>query len=404
MMQTPPRHDLSSRSPRGTNVPYRAEMAVANADAFCPRTNPAGKINLASTSLNTLAASLWNVPAAHTVDAQTFCLTSLRGRHDLREELGRFLARNLDAPAPLVDEMSVLAGSSAVYDVLAHCLFEHGDAIVTTCPRYAAYDFDFGARAGVRVVHAESLRVEDLMRACRADGRVRGVLVCSPHNPLGTVTDAATLDAVSVWCRDTGRHLVCAEVYGASAWRAPHVSSLRLASRGSHVHTVWSASKDLGMTGARVGLLVSQHAALHAAIDSLAVLCGVAMPMQVLLRDLLRSGAADAFLEAYRDALRRTYETVAACLARNGLAHTPPDGGCFVYVDLRAWYGEDDDAWRRLFEETGVLLTPGAAQHAPLPGHARLCFARDAETMATVVHRLDAHASNAFTQKTGECT
>ena len=50
---------------------------------------------------------------------------------------------------------------------------------------------------------------------------------------------------------------------------------------------------------------------------------------------------------------------------------------------------------RALFEEAGVLLTPGEAMHAPEPGFFRLCFAwhPDVRSLEEGLRRLAAFAA-----------
>tara|TARA_B110000046_G_scaffold25053_1_gene24239 strand:+ start:15842 stop:17032 length:1191 start_codon:yes stop_codon:yes gene_type:complete len=388
--------------PRPT-VPYKPEVLACAADAYCPTHNPDGKINLAVTT-GDLLAPLWHdrLPTASVRElvAHDPCLynySAHRGRTDLRAEVARFLCEAFgDAVPPTVDgsQVALFPGSTAAYDVLAHCLLDAGDVIVTTRPRYAAYDFDFGARAGVSVVHVDDYDPRTLDAAC--DARVRAVLVCSPHNPLGTALDADALEALSRWCARTGRHLICSEVYAASLWAegaARHASSLALISRGDHVHTVWSLSKDLGLTGMRVGALVSSNATLHARLDSLCALCAVSQMAQVVVRDILRDrSCVTAVLAGHKTALRDAFAAVRVLLDAHAIPYTPPVGGSFVYLDLRRWLRgrSEEELWRALFEETGVLLTPGSAQYDAEGGHFRLCFSVSTLALRAALARLDA--------------
>jgi aspartate/methionine/tyrosine aminotransferase len=95
----------------------------------------------------------------------------------------------------------------------------------------------------------------------------------------------------------------------------------------------------------------------------------------------------DGYLEAMRSRLGAACRAASRALGEIGVPHTPASAGFFVFADLRAflpeptWKGEDA-VWRRILDDAGVNVTPGAACRAPEPGFVRICFAAESAERA----------------------
>jgi aspartate/methionine/tyrosine aminotransferase len=73
-------------------------------------------------------------------------------------------------------------------------------------------------------------------------------------------------------------------------------------------------------------------------------------------------------------------EMLAGALREMEIPCTPASAGIFLWVDLRCllpeqtWEGEKA-LWESLIEECALLITPGKACHAAVPGFFRFCYA-----------------------------
>lgn len=97
------------------------------------------------------------------------------------------------------DDIKITAAATALHDILAYSLCGRGEAILTTKPYYGRFEIDFGNKAGVKLVAAdtdhencfkesvvESLE-KNLIQSRKEGIAVRALLIVNPHNPLGTV-------------------------------------------------------------------------------------------------------------------------------------------------------------------------------------------------------------------------
>jgi bifunctional pyridoxal-dependent enzyme with beta-cystathionase and maltose regulon repressor activities len=80
-------------------------------------------------------------------------------------------------------------------------------------------------------------------------------------------------------------------------------------------------------------------------------------------------------------------------LTAGGIGYVEPAGGFSVWIDLRAHLTEASAAgehalWQRILRSGRVNILPGTAFACPEPGWFRLCYATDADLVATGVARL----------------
>jgi aspartate aminotransferase len=90
--------------------------------------------------------------------------------------------------------------------------------------------------------------------------RTRGILICSPSNPTGTVYTEAELELLVAICRDRGLYLIADEVYREFTYDGRSSRSLlTFPGLDAQVIVVDSVSKRYSLCGARIGNIVSRN-------------------------------------------------------------------------------------------------------------------------------------------------
>jgi len=277
------------------------------------------------------------------------------------------------------------------------------------------------------------------------------VLLTNPDNPLGTVMTREELEAVVEWAatKDPPLHVVCDEIYACSVFRSsaqdhenvadeqgtgeeaktsevqsvansggrngdvvvegegvdpafessalPMLSDERWAHMRDKVHVVWGLSKDWSASGFRVGVLVSRFAKLNQALDNLSYFAAVSNHTQEVLTEVLSDAEfTEAYARENRRRLRGQLELLERGLADLGVPCVRARAALFCFADFSAWLPEatpeaEANLQGRIFRECKLLVTPGAACHAPKPGHFRFCYAWHKDgpgAVAQVVKRL----------------
>jgi N-succinyldiaminopimelate aminotransferase len=216
----------------------------------------------------------------------------------------------------------------------------------------------------------------------RLSPRSVALYVSTPSNPTGRVIPEDWLAALAEFARRENLWLLSDEVYEDYVYRGKHVSLARFAPE--RTFSVFSFSKAYGMAGHRVGYLSGPTPAVAAA-EKVATHTFYAAPTAAQMAALRTLELGRGWLERARKLYREAGEDAARAL---GLP--PPEGGTFLFLDLRERLdarGIDGFLEDALAE--GVALARGAACGTAYGDFARLCYtAAPPERVATAARRL----------------
>jgi aspartate/methionine/tyrosine aminotransferase len=338
-------------------------------DAWSIHDNPQGSVNLGVAENKLMQAELKhfleNKINLHgsVISYQDGPTGSLR----LRQALARFLSRQLDTRRPLeASQIIVTNGVSSALEHSAWALADESEAFLLGRPYYG--EITLCQRPLVRTVPVTFGDVDPLSLAAvgcyeqaflnaRRQGQVvKGVLLCSPHNPLGRCYPRSVLRALLALCSKFQLHLVSDEVYALSVWRVPSFTSvlsldLEDLIDPSLVHVLWGISKDFGANGWRMGCLISpSNRELRAALGSVAIYSYASSIADHIVAQMLED---DTFTTAYLAENRRRLASAFAFTTEFLQRHDIPfmadtHAALFVWADLGQAYRRR--RWRRLSE------------------------------------------------------
>jgi N-succinyldiaminopimelate aminotransferase len=293
------------------------------------------------------------------------------------------------------DEVIVTSGATEALAAAILAFVRPGDEAVVFQPCYDAY-IPLIERAGgiARTVPLEpphwTVPLERLEAAIGP--RTRLVILNTPNNPTGTVTDRATMAAIGTLCQRHDLVLLCDEVWeGMVFGDAEHVSPLALAELRERAVKVGSAGKIFSLTGWKVGWAVAGPPLAEAIARQHQFLTfTTATPLQWAVATGL--GLSAEWHAAHRGRYEAGRARLVSGLNDAGFALLPADGTWFVTVDLAASGLEPDDeaVCERLLHQAGVASIPVSAFYRddPEKGYLRLCFAKEDATIATAIERL----------------
>ncbi len=290
--------------------------------------------------------------------------------HGEPELLGAVIARHPDLdPA----HVQVMAGATGGLAVACQSLISPGDEVLILAPFWPLIRGIVTLRGAVPVEVPFYDRTGDAARLLEAavTDRTVAVYVNSPNNPLGSVLERATVDAIAEVARSRDLWVLCDEAYESihftdeppePVWRHPD-----LVGRAVVTHTL---SKSHGIAGLRVGYT-------HGPAEAMAAVRGVqtfhsycaGRPAQLAAAAALNHG------EPWLAEARAAYG-VAARRSAEALGVPVPAGGTFVFFDTRAHRlpGESPLGFLERCVDAGVLLMPGANAGRDYADWARLCF------------------------------
>jgi len=283
----------------------------------------------------------------------------------------------------------------AVVEVL-RLLVQPGDRVVINPPVYDSF-FPWIVEAGCRLVEVPLAQTGDgwaldldAMQAAFQDG-ARVHLLCSPHNPTGTVHQRHDLQRLAGLAARYGVTVLSDEIHAPlvlpGRTHHPFVSVSQEAAGHGMVFT--SASKAWNLAGLKCAAIITADPATRRLIKRLPE----ELPWRVGHLGVLGSIAAfqqgEPWLDEVVGVLDHHRHYLAELLAAqiSAIRYRPPDASYLAWLDCTALgLGEDPSA--AFLARGRVALSPGPSFGRPGVGHARLNMGTSRQILAAAVDRM----------------
>ncbi|GFR19693.1 probable inactive 1-aminocyclopropane-1-carboxylate synthase-like protein 2, partial [Trichonephila clavata] len=183
-------------------------------------------------------------------------------------------------------------------DIIAHCLADPEDVILSPSPVYGRVFTNIMQRAQVNLLpipvftkeESETppvLTVEKVKKAYEdAIAKtlvVKAIFLINPHNPLGEIYTPELLLEIFTFCSEHNLHVIVDEIYALSTFEgSPEFhSTLKFPDlpNKEKVHVLYGISKDFGIAGLRVGVIHTQNKALQNCLKQLSVYQVIPFPI-----------------------------------------------------------------------------------------------------------------------------
>ncbi|MEG3615479.1 MalY/PatB family protein [Isoptericola haloaureus] len=285
-----------------------------------------------------------------------------------------------------------------------------GDAVVVTPPVYPPF-YGYTRNEGRRVVEAPltdagRLDLGTLESAFReatgggptstrpGSGRRAVLLLCSPHNPTGTVHTRDELEAVLALAGRYGVRVVADEIHAPftvadlADGATPFTPLLSVPGSGSAI-AVHSASKAFNLAGLRAATALAGPDAADD-LRRIPEEAGHAVNHLAVLAHAAAYTEGDAWLDALRAGIVRNRELVTTLLAEHAPAVRvhPGEGTYLMWLDVRDAVPADVDPHRHVLRTAKVALGDGRDFGTGGAGWLRLNLATSPEILTEAVERL----------------
>ena len=249
-----------------------------------------------------------------------------------------------------------------------------------------------------------------LIVAQREGTRVRGLVLCHPHNPLGKCYPRETLIKLMQLCNKYKIHLIVDEIYALSVYDIEDPKAVKFESTLSletdkyihpdYHHVLYGTSKDIAASGIRLGCVYTRNISLRQAMTAIGTFhwsgCVNEKAAIAMLEDVKWM---DDYLHLSREQLAARNKLVRKILEDKGIAYYKGcNAGFFIWIDLRPFLSTDPttslearlvaqgDLVKRLLKNK-IYITSGDDMSAEEPGWFRVIFSQDERVLKEGMRR-----------------
>ncbi|KAH9864373.1 hypothetical protein J1614_010307 [Plenodomus biglobosus] len=323
------------------------------------------------------------------------------------------------------EHIALTAGASDAIESVIHAVCDDGDSVIIPGPYWHGFDYLLKSRANVNPIiarppsyeHWDNYLVPSIQAAydfSTERSRIKAVILCNPHDPLSRCYPKENILDLMEFCQEHGLHLIVDEMYALTNLSMDvedpkFVSALSLTDPfppegcvkidASRIHVVWGASKLFGMSGFRVGCIISQQNPQLLSAISLLTMNHTSSLASSTLSSLLTWSQLPTLLNI------NTERLTASCLLLIDALHSwnidviTPTHGLFLFARLakNARSASDEKKFYDRLAVHGVRVAQGRFYKGVEAdyGWARIRFSVSPGVMRDALKRIEVFASQA---------
>jgi aspartate/methionine/tyrosine aminotransferase len=299
------------------------------------------------------------------------------GLFDLRVKLAEYHRRRYDTLVDPRAEILISAGSKPLIYMAMLTAVPAGDEVLIHEPAWLSYPEQARLIGAVPKFIPFDTAIEDFEKYFTP--RTRMLIICNPNNPAGHVYSRESLRSLYRLCRDRGAYLFVDEAYSEFALQGEFVSAASISEDKEGIVLVNSLSKNLGISGWRIGYVIS-----HA--NFIAELLKVNQHLITCAPTILQMYCAEYFdrlLDVTLPQVRQVVEKrerVAAMLADVGLVSIGGNATFYFFVSIGQFPGSSEDFAMNLLFRDRIGVVPGSAYGRSTDRFIRISIGTESES------------------------
>lgn len=318
----------------------------------------------------------------------------IEGFGELRSLIAEYLveSRGLDVKA---GNILVTAGASEAFLIALMTVLDPGDRIILPDPTYPQHTLAANLFDNIMIDYYSQDSDVSSQVAGGKDGHSL-ILVCSPNNPTGRIISAKDMEKLVEHARETGSTIVSDETYleiffDGNKPVSPGSFDIDL----ENTIIIGSFSKNMGVTGLRVGFIASEKSMISRAsmVRYATSLTSNTLGQRVVLKTLPLINEISGYV---RMSVEKRLRMFLQGFKRSDLLKVyEPQGSLYIfpYVPFKSF-----EFCLELARETGVVMAPGQGFGPSGENHVRISFGAREEDIINSIELL-----NRFEPKVERC-
>ncbi|MCI1881311.1 MAG: aminotransferase [Sporolactobacillus sp.] len=335
----------------------------------------------------------WNVREAAILsleDGRT-SYTANSGLPALRTAIAGYMDNYFCVSYDPASEIIVTVGASEAIDMAMRAILDPGDEVLVAEPCFVSYAPLVSLAGGepvsiaAREENGFKVTAAQLEEACTS--RTKAIMICSPNNPTGAMLSRPEMEAIAEVARRHDLLVISDEIYAELVYDELYTSFAALEGMRERTILISGFSKDLAMTGWRVGFVCGPKELIAGMlkIHQYAIMCASAMAQYAALEGL-RSGRDD--INEMRQSYRQRRNYIVESLNEMGLSCPQPEGAFYTFPSIVSTGLDAETFATRLLQEEKVVVVPGDAFGACGAGHVRCSYATSMTQLQEAMTRM----------------
>lgn len=311
--------------------------------------------------------------------------TSSLGKLSLREEIAATYYKKY-AVEISPEQILVTSGTSPALLLIFSALLDRGSEVVLSDPYYACYPnfirYMQGTPVTVPVKEENGFKYEHLELVKYINEKTRAILVNSPSNPTGVVSNEFDFKALAA----TGRMIISDEIYNGLIYEGQEHSILEITDQAFVLN---GFSKLYAMTGWRLGYVIAPREYVRA-------MQKVQQNLFICASSFTQEGGIAALRACEKEVqeMVKTYDERRRYILKRlkqmdiGTA-VDPTGAFYALLNMKKYTSDSYSFAFELLDKIGVALTPGIDFGPNCEGYLRLSYATSLSNLKEGLDRLE---------------
>ena len=178
-----------------------------------------------------------------------------RGMPELRQIISDYYRKRYGAGIDPENEILISAGSKPLIYMAFQAILNPGDEVLIHEPAWLSYQEEIKLADGVPCFIPYDCPVSDFPRYFSEKTRI--IVINNPNNPAGRIYSREELELLYSLCRPKGIYILVDEAYSDFVVDRPFTSMINIVPDKDGIIVVNSLSKNMGISGWRIGYVVS---------------------------------------------------------------------------------------------------------------------------------------------------
>jgi aspartate/methionine/tyrosine aminotransferase len=281
-----------------------------------------------------------------------------QGIPGLRNKIAKYYEDYYKAPVDASSELIITAGSKIGIFMAMRAVLDAGDEVLIHEPAWLSYQEQARLVGAIPSFIPFNIPIENFSRYFKPDTRL--LIINNPNNPAGRVYTRAELTSLLQVCRSRGVYMLIDEAYSDFVIGDEFVSGAQLAPDKNGIIIVNSLSKNMGMSGWRVGYLITHNLLIKSILKVNQHIMTCAPSILLYYLEKYFEQIIEVTLPQVRAVVEKR-ERVRIEMDRVGLRYLPGASTFYFFVSIDDFPGTSLEFALALLVNHGIAVVPGNA-------------------------------------------